>query len=62
MPFVARVNRKLKEEQKKQKIKEEPIFYIDRDRAAAVVIGSKDIKSELKVCEFILFRESITNS
>ena len=49
MPIAARVNRKLKEEMKKQKVKEETTFYVDRDRAAAVVIGSKDIKSELKV-------------
>ena len=47
--FTARFNRKLREEKKKHNIIDEPTFYVDRDRAAAVVVGSKDIKSELKV-------------
>ena len=47
--FKARANRKLREEKKKNNEKEEPTYYVDRDRAAAVVVGSKDIKSELKV-------------
>ncbi len=25
------------------------VFYVDRDRAAAVVIGNKDIKKDLRV-------------
>ena len=49
IPISARVKRKTKEEMKKQHIKEEPTFYVDRDRAGAVGVGSKDIKSELKV-------------
>ena len=39
----------MKEEKKKNNEKEEPTYYVDRDRAAAIVVGSKDIKSELKV-------------
>ena len=46
---AARFNRKLKEEKRKHNVIDEPTFYVDRDRAAAVVVGSKDIKSELKV-------------
>lgn len=40
------------EEEKRAKDGEketEQVFYVDRDRAAAVVIGNKDIKSDLKV-------------
>ena len=50
-PFIlpARFNRKIREEKRKHNVIDEPTFYIDRDRAAAVVVGSKDIKSELKV-------------
>ena len=58
MLFIARAKRKLKEEMKTEKVKEEPSFYVDRDRAAAVVIGSRDIKSDLKVYEFTLLWES----
>ena len=47
--MIARANRKMKEEMRKNNFKEEPTYYIDRDRAAATVAGSKDIKSELKV-------------
>ena len=47
--MLARTNRKLKEEKRKNNIKDDPTYYVDRDRAAAVVTGSKDIKSELKV-------------
>ena len=39
----------MKDEMRKNNFKEEPTYYIDRDRAAATVAGSKDIKSELKV-------------
>ena len=39
----------MREEKKKNNEKDEPTYYVDRDRAAAVVVGSKDIKSELKV-------------
>ena len=39
----------MKEQKKINNEKEEPTYYVDRDRAAAVVVGSKDIKSELKV-------------
>ena len=44
----------MREEQKKNNEKEDPTFYVDRDRAAAVVVGSKDIKKELKVRNMIL--------
>ena len=44
--------RKLENEARKDK-PEKPedgaCFYVDRDRAAAVVIGNKDIKSDLRV-------------
>ena len=47
--MIARANRKMKEEMRKNNFKEEPTYYIDRDRAAATSAGTKDIKSELKV-------------
>ena len=39
----------MKDEMRKNNFKEEPTYYIDRDRAAATSAGTKDIKSELKV-------------
>ena len=47
--MIARANRKMKDEMRKNNFKEEPTYYIDRDRAAATSAGTKDIKSELKV-------------
>ena len=38
--MIARANRKMKEEMRKNNFKEEPTYYIDRDRAAATVAGS----------------------
>ena len=52
MYFPARAKRKEKEQLRKQNIIEETTYYVDSDRAAAVVVGSKDIKSDLKVILF----------
>ena len=62
--MIARANRKMKEEMRKNNFKEEPTYYIDRDRAAATVAGSKDIKSELKVnciLYILIYRHKMVN-
>ena len=35
--------------QRKEGIEKQEVYYVDRDRAAAVVLGKKDIKNEFKV-------------
>ena len=42
-----RLKRKTRIEEEEEEADE--VFYVDRDRAAAVALGNKDIKKDLKV-------------